>query len=222
MTPGIAPGLDLRPGERSEASRMLGILTSPAGTLAEIVQRPAFLAPLLVITLSAFAFTAAILPPGKESAANALWMIAGTGAGVTLRVVAAAAILTVIVAHVSSTPPKFQQTLAIVAYSMMPGVAAALLAAALLRLQASAGVTAPHPLALNLAALLDPHSVSRFFYTLAQSLDAIRIWELALIAQGLKIATDRLRLGAAWLVVLLPWTIYIVGSAAFAAQEFAR
>ncbi|HLW76516.1 MAG TPA: YIP1 family protein [Bryobacteraceae bacterium] len=201
----------------SESARLLGVWTHPARILEDVARRPSFLVPLTLIAVSAFAASAAL--SGSSGALQQILVAAQAASQSALGCVIVAAVLTVAMARVYVAPIEFQRTLAIVAYSMMPGVALALLSAASIQLQIAAGLSPVHPIATNLAAFLHPASTSRFADSLARSLDAITLWEIVLIACGLKIASGgRMSSGTCFRGVFVPWVIYVIGKAALAAQ----
>ena len=70
-----------------------------------------------------------------------------------------------------------------------------------------------NPLATNVAFFV--HSNSRFAARILSSLDIITIASVVLLAVGLSKVTTRLSPTAAWLVVIVPWAIYAIGSASF-------
>ena len=70
-----------------------------------------------------------------------------------------------------------------------------------------------NPLATNVAFFV--HSSSRFTARILSSLDIITIATVVLLAVGLSKVSQRLSPTAAWLVVIVPWALYVIGSASF-------
>jgi len=219
MTPQIAPALGLQTGTMSESSRLFSLWTNPARTFQDIAQRPTFLIPLILSTLTAIAYATSTSRSLPITEVEALQTVTGTAAGVLLQCVLAAAVLTLVAARVYSAPVPFQRLLAIVSYSMLPGAVIGLFAVILIKFQLAAGMAPHSPIATNLAAFLDPNQTSRFLYSLANSADIVVLWEIALIAQGLRVASrGRLSNATALRAVLFPWAIFVIGKAAVLVQ----
>ena len=70
-----------------------------------------------------------------------------------------------------------------------------------------------NPLATNLAFFV--HSSSRFTARVFSALDIVTIATVVLLALGLTRVSKRVSPTAAWLAVLIPWAIYVVGGAWF-------
>jgi hypothetical protein len=75
-----------------------------------------------------------------------------------------------------------------------------------------------NPLMFNPGAFLDPTTASKGLYSLASSLDLFTIWKLILIGIGIKAAGGRnLSMGGAMTAVFLPWALWVICAAGFAA-----
>ena len=70
-----------------------------------------------------------------------------------------------------------------------------------------------NPLATNLAFFV--HSSSKFTARVFSALDIVTIATVVLLALGLPRVSKRVSPTAAWLAVLIPWAIYVVGGAWF-------
>jgi len=130
----------------------------------------------------------------------------------------AAAVLMGIVAGILSAPVKFKQIFAIMCYSGMVGVVAAVLMVVVIFLKKNpADFDIQHPLAFNLGALMDPNGPNKFLFALASSIDVFSIWRILLVAVGLKAAAgQKLSFGGALFAVLLPWAVLVLIGATFA------
>ena len=110
---------------------------------------------------------------------------------------------------------RLKQVFAIICYSGMPGLIMVLLAIAVMFMKPPDDFNLQNPLVFNPGAFMDPLTSSKFVYSLASSLDLFRLWQLVLIAIGLKAAAGKtLSTGGAMTAVFLPWVIWILCAAA--------
>ena len=130
----------------------------------------------------------------------------------------AALVLLGIVAGILSAPVKFKQVFAIMCYSGMVGVVAAVLMVVVVFLKANpADFDIQHPLMFNAGALMDPNGPHKFLFAVASSFDVFSLWRILLIAVGLKAAAGKkLSFGGALFAVLLPWGVLVLIGATFA------
>jgi hypothetical protein len=127
------------------------------------------------------------------------------------------AVLLGMVAGILSTPLKFKQVLSIFCYSAMPGLISIVLTIVVMYLKPPDDFNIRNPLAFNPAAFMDPTTTSKFLYSLASWVDVFIIWRILLLALGLKVAGGKtLSMGGALFAVLLPFSVVVLGSAAFA------
>jgi hypothetical protein len=70
-----------------------------------------------------------------------------------------------------------------------------------------------NPLATNLAFFV--HSSSRFTARIFSALDIVTIATVVLLALGLTKVSKRVSPTAAWLVVIIPWALFVIGAASF-------
>ena len=75
-----------------------------------------------------------------------------------------------------------------------------------------------NPLMFNPGAFMDPTTASKGLYSVASALDLFTIWKLVLIGIGVKAAGGRnLSTGGAMTAVFLPWALWVICAAGFAA-----
>jgi len=202
--------------EMSEFSRLFGF-RRPEAAMRDIVARPSAIVPLTLSTLAAIAYLTVARPQFVLTRSESVLALAGMAAGVIVRTVVIAALLTVFAAAVSKARVSFGQVFAVVCYSRMPGVLFTALAIVLILMRRASGLEAGpsfNPLMTNLAVLLDRASTSRFVYALAGSVDCVFFWELSLMAIGLR-AAARISATAANLGVAAFWVLWAFGYAAW-------
>jgi hypothetical protein len=199
----------------SEAGRLFSFIR-PEAAMRDIVARPSCAVPLTVGLLAALAYSAVVLPRAAWASA-ATMTAAGTLAGALFRIFLMAGLVTVLAALFQGASVSFKQVLAVVCYARIPGVLFLVLAMLLILLRRASGLADSrpvNPMLTNLAVFLDPHTTSRFVYSLASSVDCVFFWELALIAVGLK-ATSQISSRAAAMTIVTYWFVYSLGFAAW-------
>src|ERR1022692_2746237 len=137
--------------------------------------------------------------------------------GVPLGTLIWAAVLLGIVKGMMSAQVRLKQVFAIMWYSSLPSVIMTLLAIAVMFMKPPDDFDLQNPLVFNPGKLMDPLTSSKFFYSLATSLDFFRVWTRVLIVIGLKAAGGKqLSMGGAATAVFLPWAIWVLFWAAIA------
>jgi hypothetical protein len=248
MTPENAAAVEPPPAGMSELARLTGVFFEPGRTFADVAQRPSWFVPMLLTVLFGLIFCvvvgqrigwdnvaqqqmekrmATMQPEQREQAMKqadltkkitqvSAYVIAVIGPAIGYLI--AAAVLMGIVAGILSAPVKFKQIFAIMCYSGMVGVVAAVLMVVVIFLKKNpADFDIQHPLAFNLGALMDPNGPNKFLFALASSIDVFSIWRILLVAVGLKAAAGKkLSFGGALFAVLLPWAVLVLIGATFA------
>jgi hypothetical protein len=234
------------PEEMSELARIAGVFFEPAKTFGDIADRPRWIVPLLLtiaVSLIYFALytqhvgwermmrhqfemssrAAQLTPEQREQAIvmqaryAPIFGYVGVVLGTPIYYLAAAAILLAIMAGILSVPIKFRQVFAVMAYGSLPGVIAAILSIVVMFLKNPDDFNLQNPLVFNPGAFMDPVSSSKFFYSLASSLDLFVFWTIFLIATGLKAAGGKkASFGGALFAVVFPWAVFVLGKAALA------
>src|ERR1017187_4227598 len=248
MTPENAAAMEPQPAGMGELARLTGVFFEPGKTFADVAQRPTWFVPMLVTVLFGLIFCAVVgqrigwdnvaqqqmemrmakMTPdqreqtlkGADLSKKITPIIAYAAAvlGPAIGYLISALVLLGIVAGIFSAPIKFKQIFAIMCYSGMIGVVAAVLMVVVIFLKKNpADFDIQHPLAFNAGALMDPNGPNKFLFTLASSLDVFSFWKILLIAVGLKAAAGKkLSFGGALFAVLLPWAVLVLIGATFA------
>jgi hypothetical protein len=248
MTPENAAAMEPQPAGMGELARLTGVFFEPGKTFADVAQRPTWFVPMLVTVLFGLIFCAVVgqrigwdnvaqqqmemrmakMTPdqreqtlkGADLSKKITPIIAYAAAvlGPAIGYLISALVLLGIVAGIFSAPIKFKQIFAIMCYSGMIGVVAAVLMVVVIFLKKNpADFDIQHPLAFNAGALMDPNGPNKFLFTLASSLDVFSFWKILLIAVGLKAAAGKkLSFGGALFAVLLPWVVLVLIGATFA------
>jgi hypothetical protein len=245
MTPESVSAAVPQPAGMGEFSRISGVFFEPAKTFEDVARRPSFLTPLLLVIVASLVFTtlysqhvgwertvrhqvetssraAQQTPEQREQGIQIGTKIApmfGYGislVGVPLAYLVCGAVLLVMV-KIMSANVSFKQVFAVMCYAAIPGLIFTALAIVVMFLKNPDDFDIKNPLAFNPGALMDPATSSKFLYSLATSLDVFSAWKIILIAVGLKAAAGKtLSFTGALMAVLIPWAIWVLGSASLA------
>jgi hypothetical protein len=244
MTPESAAVEESRPAGMSELGRISGVFFEPKKAFADIAARPRWIVPLLLLMLVSFGVamvyaqkgimriaaeqqmakspqTAQMTAEQREQALDRGMKIATIISYcvpilVPLTYLIMAVVLWAIAAGILSAPIRFGQVFAIVTYSQLPGIIAAIFLVVVLQVKNPGDFNVQNPLMFNPGAFMDPQG-SKFLISLATSLDLFTFWVILLIATGLKAAAGKkLSFGGALFAVVLPWAVLVLAKAAFA------
>jgi hypothetical protein len=245
MTPENVMEAEHQPKGMGELSRIAGVFFEPAKTFEDVARRPSFLTPLLLVIVASLVYTglysqhvgwermirhqtetssrAAQLSPEQRDQQiqivakfAPIFGYAISLIGVPVGYLVCGAVLLVMVKIMSATV-SFKQVFAVMSYSAMPGLIFIALAIVVMFLKNPDDFDIKNPLAFNPGALMDPATSSKFLYSLASSLDVFSAWRIILIAVGLKAAAGKtLSFTGALMAVLIPWAIWVLGSASLA------
>jgi hypothetical protein len=242
----FTPPPSAEPAPLSEVGRMVGVFTSPKTTFTDIVARPRWYAPVILLCVVGLCFVFLLsqrvgferivqqsldqnpktqnMP--AEQRAQSIKM--GTTIGSVFGFVAAVAfppisvvvvggVLMFIANSMLGSKLRFGQMCAIAAYAFLVNVVSTILTAIVMLIRSPEDFDVRNPLAFNVGAFLNPDSTAKWLLSLATSLDVFAFWTMALIAIGLMAATRKLTFGKAFVAVLIPWAILVVIKAGFSA-----
>jgi len=229
----------------SEVSRIAGVFLEPGKAFRDIAERPAWIAPLVLIIVFGLAYmfafnqhvgwerfmrqtiensprTAQLTPEQREQAISMQTRFApimgfvGVAAGVPISLLAAAGVLLLVFNSLMGAQVKFKQVFGVVTYANLPGVLFTALATGVIFLKNPDDFNLRNPLVFNPGAFMDPTGGSKFVYSLATSLDLFTLWTIVLVAIGMSAAGRKLSFGSALMGVLLPWAGWVLVKAAMA------
>jgi len=246
MTPENVAPVEPEPSGMGEFSRIVGVFFEPGKTFRDIAQRPTWILPMILVIVAAFGVTSTIgqrvgwenvirhqvesssrmqqMPADQRDQAVAMQMKLAPVFGyvgpllfVPVYDLIAAAVLLGIAGGLMGGGMRFKQVFGAVCWSGMPGLISAILTIVVLFLKNPDDVNIQNPMAFNLGAFMDPNTPAKFAYSLASSMDLFVFWTIFLIATGLKAAAGKkLSFAGAFVAVLIPWAILVLGKAAFA------
>lgn len=234
------------PPSRGFLATLAGLYFEPEKSFAAALRSPRFWTPLAVLTALNLAFTAVWLRkvdaeaffraemeysgaidnirpeqlgPILEAQARALPIFGWMGGlfGAALLVLVTGAIYTFVLRFFLASEIDFARVLAVVAWSFLAVAAVTQpLTLGVLALKADWSINPARALQANLAAALDPDSVPRALFAMADSFDLFSFAVLFLLHVGFRVGTG---LGARPVAagVLVPWALYVLGKAGFIA-----
>lgn len=225
-------------------ARVLGVFVSPTQTFADIVRRPSFIPPLVLLTLFSIVSSALIvnrvgleqivrnevmknprvaeLPAEQRERAveqgiaiGRVTVWLGPALGPLIVALVIAGVLLLVTNFVLGGEVRFPTMLSVAAYGFLPGLLLSVAAIITAFLKDPADVDVQNPVISNLGPLFDPAS-HKVLYRLATSIDVFSFWQIALLGLGIA-AAARFSFRKGVLAVLIPWSIYVLGAAGFRA-----
>lgn len=218
--------------------RMTGVLFSPKETFADIVRRPTWIAPVVVVCVLSIAVVALFgqrvgwrstiekqfannsriqqMTPEERQAALERGVKAAPYYGYVFSVLGAvigvlliAGIYLGMFNGMAGAELNFKAALGIVTHSWMPFVIQGLLAFPVIFLRDPSTIDVNHLVASNLGALL-PIDSSKWLMSLGTSLDIFTFWTLYLLAVGFSVSNrKKISVGKALVLVLIPWVFFV-------------
>jgi hypothetical protein len=231
---------------QSFPERLLGIIISPAETLADVARKPDFVAPLIALILGAVAVTETMLwKIGMERLARLGLEQSSAASRMTPEQMEQAvhqqARIGTIVAHPAAVlgPPiillilgglgilvvnvifgaraKFKTVFSVICYADLVTLLGSLMAIAVILFGDPDHYNPNTPIPSNIGFFLNPHEVSKPLYSLASSIDIFSIWFLILASIGLADCTERkVKPSSVFLVYGGIWVIWILVKAGLA------
>jgi hypothetical protein len=227
------------PKPLSEFNRLLGVFASPKPAFADIVARPRFYVPLILVCLASLCLiacfsqrvgfdrliqqsldqnprTQSMTGEQREQAMKMGLSIGRTMAFVSavaappISVLVIAAVLMFIANSMLGSQLRYGQMAAITAYSMLTGLVSVTLSIIVMFIRSPDEFDLRTPLAFNVGAFLNADTTPKWLLSFATSLDLFSFWTMSLIALGLVAASRKLAFTKALMAVLIPWAIYVV------------
>lgn len=235
MTPEPVP--ENTPAPLSTLGRIMGVYLDPKKAFADIVARPSWLVPVILLVVLALAFTYTystkigwdtyfhkiaenntrmqqMEPAAREAAIQQQikfgpmfgYIFSAIGIPISILIVGA---IILMMGKIGGATLNYKQSLAITSHGMLPGVISSILAIVVMFLKNPDDFNLQNPLAFNLAAFLEPPpNTGKFVYSLAKSFDLFTFWMIALMGVGIWVASRRMSLAKAIMLVAIPWLVW--------------
>ena len=239
-----APQTTVRP--LSEIGRIVGVFASPKQAFQDIVQRPRWYVPVILLVLASLCLitlyaqhvgfarliqesldqnprTQSMTPEQRNQAFQMGMTFGKTMAYVSaiaappISILVIAGVLMLITNTMLGSQISYGQMSAIAAYSLLTGLVSIALSIAVMFLRSPEDFDLRNPLAFNLGAAFSPDSTSKWLLSLASSLDLFSFWTMALLATGITVASRKLSWSKAFVAVLVPWAVLVLVKASWAA-----
>jgi hypothetical protein len=220
----------------SEASRLIGVFISPGSTFPDIVQRPRWWIPMILLGIMATAVTIGygrhvgwervvrqsiernprmdqVSAQQREQIITAGTRVAsylGYAAGLNgaVSIVIVSAVLIFLFNVLMSADLKFPSVMGIVGYSFLPLLISSALTIVVMFMKDPEDFDIQRPLAFNLGAFL-PDSTPRWVIMGASSFDLFSFWIIALMAIGISSSVRRISFTKAFITILFPWALVV-------------
>ena len=225
------------PPLKSEVSRILDVFVAPQEAFADIVRKPRWWIPVILISIVATIFTVAYsrrvgfeqmirqvlqgsqqaqsMPPAQMEAAiqrgagiAQFFAYGGAVISIGLSVFVIAVVLMFLFDTIMGADIGLVRMLGIVAYGFLPTLVSYALALLVLYLKAPEDFNIQNPLAFN-AAILVSSDAPLWMKSLAGSFDLFSFWIMTLMAVGVSAASRKIGFGKAFATILFPWAMYV-------------
>lgn len=201
------------PEPMSFGARFAGVFHSPGSTFADIVRKPDWLAPLLILVASAVLFTEAMLwkvgmdriirmsleqspraaqmtPEQVEQAVTqgakigAIFAHVSAVLGAPIVMLIVAGLGLLIINAIFGKDLNFTTSYAVACYASLPGILGSLMGLAMIFLGDVERFNPQNPTPTNLGFFLNPLETAKPLYSLASSIDVFTVWFLILLGIG--------------------------------------
>jgi hypothetical protein len=237
MTPVIAPEAPQAPGPINHFGRIIGVFFSPKATFEDIVRRPSWLIPLVLMTVLGIAVAfvmnqkvdwrdvaskriedsprAANLSAEQKEQQIAMSAKVSPGVayafgalGPIIAVVVVAAVMLLAYNVVGGANANFSVAMGIISHAFVVTILSTLFFILILYLKPPGTIDLENPVATNVGAFL-PESTPKALMALAKSIDIFSIWMLLLISIGFAAVNPKKLKGKSLSIAIAVWAIYV-------------
>jgi Yip1-like protein len=230
------------PAPLSEISRLTGVFASPKQAFTDIVARPKWFVPVILGCVMGLIFVTLVSqhvgfdrivqqqldqnPKTQNMTAEQRAQAVRVGGTVTKVIVYVSAVsvpplfalivggvLMFLANSMLGLQLRYGQMCAISAYASLTGLVSGVLTIVVMFIRSPEDFDIKNPLAFNVGAFLNADSTAKWLMSLATSLDVFSFWTMALLAIGIVAGSRKLSFGKAFMTVLIPWAIYVIGKA---------
>jgi hypothetical protein len=229
-----------------ELARLTGVVWSPGAAFQDIVARPRWWPPLVVLVLVSLLFTITFtqrvgwerffrqqaetnsrmrdMPADQKEQTIAMQMrigpaaaIGGVVLGFPIMALATAGVFLLVFRTAFGADVSFRQAFAIVCYSWIPLLFGSIMALAVMLLKTPEDFDLNYPTLTNIGAFLEPASTPKWLLSLGTSIDIFTIWVLILLATGFAAAGRKISRGSSFAGVIGTWAVYVLVKMGWAA-----
>jgi hypothetical protein len=222
----------------SEFSRLMGVFVSPGEAFADIVKRPRWWIPVILVSLFSTMFIIAFSnrvgfeqmirqalqqsSQGQNMSAEQMQQAITRGSqvlqvfsyggaiiSVTISVFVISVVLLFLFDTIMGADIGLKRLMGIVSYAYLPTIVSSMLAMLVMYLKPPEDFNLQNPLAFNAGAFL-ANDTSAWLKGLAGSLDLFSFWIIALMAIGAGAASRKMTFGKAFGTILFPWALYVL------------
>ena len=222
-----------------EVSRILNVFVSPKDAFRDIIERPRWYIPLILISILSLVLIYCIgqrigwehivrqsieqssrasqLSPEQKEQQIAMGAKIGSVIGYVQGAIGpwlGAAVISLVLMFVANamlgTQLKFGQTMGITSYSFLTGLVTIPLTILVMYLKNVDDFDIRNPLMFNAGAFLNSETTPKWLTALAGSFDLFTFWTIALLAVGFSCAGRKISFSKALTAVLIPWAVWVI------------
>jgi hypothetical protein len=230
----------------NEAQRLGLLFWSPGAAFADIVRKPRWYVPMILVIAAALVFMSLVssrvgweelardqilassrtqnlsgadLERAVQQSAKFWGIFAYLGPliGTPIYVALVAAVLLLFYAVFMGANARFSKVFGIVAYAQVPALLSTALAIVVLHITPPEDFDINNPVGLNLGFYM-PETMPKWLTGMLSSIDLPTFWIMALMVIGLRAIDPKASRGKAVAAVFLPWGIWVLGKTALAAM----
>jgi len=223
---------------QSELSRITNVLVDPRRAFSDIVVRPRWFIPVLIVSMFTLAFTMVYsrrvgwehmirqsmdqnsrmqqMPADQREQAVQMGVKVGAVMGYVQSVVVpgvmvliVGAVLMFVANGMLGTQIRYPQMLGITAYAFLTSVVSIALMIVVMYLKPAEDFDIQNPLAFNAGAFLNRETTPKWLFSIAGSLDLFSFWTIWLLSVGVSVAGRNITVGKAAGAVVVPWLIWV-------------
>jgi hypothetical protein len=238
-TTAVSPDAPEQPAQMSAISRVFNVLFSPKKTFEDIVRKPGWVVPVVLLTILSIVVsyalvqrvnwreyigqqmdkrpqTAQLSPEQKERQLDAAakfttpFVYAAGVLGPVILTLVFALVFWGAYSLIGGISTNFSTAFAIAAHALMTGLVSSPLLILVLFLKDPSAIDPNNPLASNLGAIL-PDDSPQWLVALCKSFDLFTFWTLILLAIGFAtVNPKKLKGGKPYTIAFSVWAVYVV------------
>ena len=234
------------PAPMGELARLTGVVWSPGSAFQDVVARPRWWPPMVILVLASLVFTYTFtqrvgwerffrqqaetnsrirdLPADQKEQTIATqirvgpaFAYGGVVVGFPIMALATAGVFLLLFRTVFGAELSFRQAFAIVCYSWIPLLFGTIMALAVMLLKNPEEFDLQYPTLTNIGAFLEPAGTPKWLLSLGTSIDIFTFWTLVLLATGFSAAGRKISWGSAFAGVMGTWVVYVLVKMGWAA-----
>ncbi|HUJ24249.1 MAG TPA: Yip1 family protein [Bryobacteraceae bacterium] len=226
-------------GKMSELGRLTGVIWSPGEAFRDIIARPRWWPPLVLIAVLSLAFTYTFtqhvgwerfmrqqietnsrtqnMPADQRDQIIAqqakfapVISYVFSVIGIPIMALITASVFLFIFKTLLNADLSFKKAYAITCYAMLPLVLSTVMALAVMLMKNPEDFDLNYPTLTNIGAFMDPLHTPKWLLSLGSSIDIFTLWILALLATGFAATGRKISWGTSMACVVAAWAVLVL------------